>query len=291
MKIGLQDVDGHNYPNLALMKLSAYHKSIGDQVQWYNPLETFELVYQSKIFTFIPNYEYYINSSKVEQGGTGYGNKQTLLDDIEHQYPDYSIYNVNNAYGFLTRGCPNNCAWCVVPDKEGNIRENADITEFWNGQSTAILMDNNILAHDHGLTQIEKIISLGIKVDFNQGLDAKIIANNPEIAELLSKVKWAVPLRMACDTDAQVHFVIKAAELLRKYGATPSRYFVYVLVTNVESAHRRVITLKNMNLDPFAQPYIDLNTNKMPTNEQKRFARWVNHKAIFKSVEYKNYRK
>ncbi len=289
MKIGLLDIDGHNYPNLALMKLSAHHKALGHNVGWSSTWEKNDLVYRSKIFTFTQDEQHYINSLNVVSGGTGYEGYNELHYEVEHIYPDYSLYNINDAYGFLTRGCPNKCAWCVVPEKEGEIRYNADITEFWNGQSKAVLMDNNVLAHNHGLAQIEKIISLGIKIDFNQGLDARLIAENPQIAELLSKVKWAMPLRMACDTDSQVDYVVKATELLRKYRTTPSRYFVYVLVTDVISAHQRIITLKNMNLDPFAQPYIDLKNGKMPTKEQKRFARWVNHKATFKSVEYENY--
>ena len=289
MKIGLLDIDGHNYPNLALMKLSAHHKALGHNVGWSSTWEKNDLVYRSKIFTFTQDEQHYINSLNVVSGGTGYEGYNELHYEVEHIYPDYSLYNINDAYGFLTRGCPNKCAWCVVPEKEGEIRYNADITEFWNGQGKAVLMDNNVLAHNHGLAQIEKIISLGIKIDFNQGLDARLIAENPQIAELLSKVKWAMPLRMACDTDSQVDYVVKATELLRKYRTTPSRYFVYVLVTDVSSAHNRVIALKNMNLNPFAQPYIDLKTGKMPTKEQKGFARWVNHKATFNSVEYKNY--
>ncbi len=289
MRIGLLDIDGHNFPNLALMKVSSHHKALGHKVSWCSTWENYDQVYKSKVFTFTPDELHYINCPDIICGGTGYGIKNDLPYSIEHTFPDYSLYGVENAYGFLTRGCPKKCTWCIVPSKEGQIRSNADITEFWNGQKTAILMDNNVLAHDHGLRQIEKIISLGIKVDFNQGLYARIIAVNPQIAELLSKVKWFKPLRMACDTDSQLDEVVKATELLRKYGTKPSKYFVYVLVIDVGSAHKRVVTLKKMNLDPFAQPYIDFKNNIMPTMEQRRFARWVNHKAIFKSVEYKDY--
>lgn len=292
MKIGLLDIDGHNYPNLALMKLSAYYKAQGDSMEWCSTWNKYDVVFKSKIFSFSPDECHHINADKILPGGTGYFDNgyDTLSSPIEHIYPDYTLYNTEDAYGFLTRGCPNKCSWCIVPSKEGEITSHAEIKEFWNGQRKAILMDNNVLASDHGLKEIEKIISLGIRVDFNQGLDARIIAYNPDIAKLLSKVKWDPILRMACDTYSQMEYVLKATELLRKYGATRRRYFVYILVKDISDAHKRAIELKNNKLDPFAQPYIDFRNNIMPTDEQRRFARWVNHKAIFKSVDYKDYR-
>ncbi len=291
LKVGLLDIDGHNYPNLALMKLSAYYKNNGASVEWCSTWNKYDIVFKSKVFSFSPDERHYINSENICPGGTGYYNDglNNLISEIEHIYPDYSLYNTDKAYGFLTRGCPNNCSWCIVPSKEGDIQAHADITEFWNGQKKAILMDNNVLASEHGLEQIKKIIDLKIKIDFNQGLDARIIAGNPQIAELLSKVRWASPLRMACDTYSQMEYIIKAAELLRKHGTTPSRYFVYMLVNDINDAHKRAIKLKENNLDPFAQPYIDFRNKIMPTNEQRRFARWVNHKAIFKSVNFEDY--
>lgn len=290
MKIGLIDVDGHNFPNLALMKISAYHKQKGDLVEFVS-INEYDKTYISKVFSFTLDYlPPFSNLGKVLQGGTGYNEYSKLPDEIEYIMPDYSLYNINNiAYGFLTRGCPRKCDWCIVPKKEGNIKINADITEFWDGQKNVILLDNNILASDFGLKQIEKIIDLGIKVDFNQGLDARIIANNEDIAKLLSRLKWYKPLRMACDTKEQMKSIEKATLLLRKYETTPSNYFIYVLVKDIEDALIRVNFLKNLNLDPFAQPYIDFSGKNKVTKIQRHFSRWVNHKAIFNTVSWKYY--
>ena len=121
MVIGLIAVDS-KYPNLALMKLSAYHKAKGDLVEWYTPFQHYDVVYMAKVFTFTPDYYQVIaNADKVEKGGTGYDIRKTLPLEIDRLQPDYSIYNIapDLAYGFLTRGCPNKCKWCVVPQKEG----------------------------------------------------------------------------------------------------------------------------------------------------------------------------
>ena len=289
-KIGLIDIDGHNFPNLALMKLSAFHKQKGDNVEFVT-IGDYDKTYMSKVFTFSPEFvNGFGNYGEVVRGGTGFNRTNTLTDEIEHIMPDYSLYKTDKAYGFLTRGCPNKCQWCIVLKKEGLIKGNADITEFWNGQKEAVLLDNNVLASDFGLKQIEKIIDLGIKIDFNQGLDARLIADNEDIAKLLSRVKWSKPLRMACDQKSQMKHIEKATKLLRKYNTTPKNYFIYLLVKDIEDAYERALFLKDLKLDPFAQPYRDFENNILPTKEQKMFARWVNHKAIFKTIDWKDYK-
>ncbi|MBA7584931.1 hypothetical protein ES708_26897 [subsurface metagenome] len=133
IKIGLIDVDGHNFPNLALMKLSAFHKLRGDKVEFVT-IGNYDKIYMSKVFTFTPDYECGLSRfGELIKGGPAY-NYNKLPDEIEHIMPDYSIYKTDKAYGFLTRGCPNKCKWCNVPEKEGQIKINADITEFWNAQ-------------------------------------------------------------------------------------------------------------------------------------------------------------
>jgi hypothetical protein len=149
-------------------------------------------------------------------------------------------------------------------------------------------MDNNVLASPYGIEQIEKIGRLGVKVDFNQGLDARLI--DLPMAKLLAKVKWLSPLRMSCDTDSMIPYLEQATAYLREEKCKPSNYFIYVLVKDIESAHERVTTLNSMGLDPFAQPFIDFSGKNNVTKEQKRFARWVNHKAIFRSVKWEDYK-
>ncbi|MBF0308103.1 MAG: radical SAM protein [Magnetococcales bacterium] len=242
----------------------------------------YESVYSSKIFSFTDNDPYLPKGALL--GGTGYGSAETLPEEIEHSMPDYALYGINYSMGFATRGCIRNCTWCVVPSKEGEISAHAEIEEFL-AHKDLVLLDNNILAHEHGLREIEKIAKLGLRIDINQGLDARLIDNN--IAKLLSRVKWLKPLRLACDHSSQIRTLQKAVTLLRWHNVTPRRYSVYVLVDDVSDALERVMFLKGMDLDPFAQPYLD-GTNK-PSEMAAAFARWVNHKAIFKSVTWEEY--
>ncbi len=149
MEIGLIDVDSHNFPNLALMKLSAYHKRRGDRVEFWNGLKHYDLVYKSKVFTdlYTPDNEFIVMADEVIKGGTGYDLENKLPDEIEHQFPDYALYGIRDrAYGFLTRGCPRGCPFCIVKAKEGNTRTVADLSEWWDGQKEIVLMDSNITA-------------------------------------------------------------------------------------------------------------------------------------------------
>ncbi len=280
-------------PNLALMKISAYHKAKGDDTHFYSEFAEYDLVYASKVFSYTPDYSYCPDNTV--KGGTGYiGNDTVLPDEIEHACPDYSLYpGMDYSMGFITRGCIRTCNFCVVPRKEGYIRPNADIEEFLRHKNL-VCLDNNILASDFGLKQIEKIIERKIKVDFNQGLDARIIADNPDIAELLSRVKWLKPVRMAMDNMGEADAVVKATELLRKCKTTPKRYFVYLLVRqDISDAYKRAMVCSKHDLNPFAQPYLDPTTTackKNLTAEQVNFCRWVNVKILFKNVDYRNFK-
>ncbi len=283
--VGLIDVDS-KMPNLALMKLSAWHKSKGDCVELAGPLcGKYDVTYASKVFSYTPDYAL---PTVVEKGGTGY-NMTELPASIEHMCPDYELYNMDYSMGFLTRGCPNHCEWCVVPDKEGPIRAHADIHEFLR-HNKCILLDNNVLAHPHGLEQIKKLAELKVKVDFNQGLDARLIDFG--VAAWLAQLKWLKPLRLACDSQGMKKHIRKAVRLLREANCKPKAYLCYMLVKeDIADAHDRSEFLRGWGLDPFAQPYRDFKTNKEPTAEQKHFARWVNHKATWKTVTWENYGK
>lgn len=291
MRIGLVDVDGHHFPNLALMKLSAWHKSQGDQVEFADPMfGRYDRVYMSKVFTFTPDCSD-IYRCEVVRAGTGYKDYTTTLpEEVEHVTPDYSLYGVQEAYGFLTRGCVNKCPWCIVPHKEGGILPASPIREFIGNQCRAVLLDNNVLASDFGLEQIEEIVRMGIAVDFNQGLDARRAADNPYILDLLARVKWMRYIRFACDRRAQLKPVTKCVEELGKRGVKPYRIFVYVLIQEVDDALYRIEALRKLGVQPFAQPYRDFESKSLPTDEQRRLARWCNHKAIFKSIEFKDYK-
>ena len=206
MRIGLIDVDGHNFPNIPLMKISAWHKMQGDHVEWYQPLFSghMDKVYMSKVFSFTPDYEYCIDADEIIKGGSGYcislvdgkemydkSKDKDLPYEIEHIYPDYSIYpelTKDTAYGFLTRGCPMGCDFCHVKEKEGRCSiKVADLSEFWNGQKNIVLCDPNILACKDHMELLEQLANSGSKVEFNQGLDIRLI--NDRNLDVIRKIK------------------------------------------------------------------------------------------------------
>ena len=285
MRVALHDSDGTRFPNLALMKLSAHHKAAGDEVCWFDALEggSYDLVCSSKAFTFTEE-DPYLPVAAI-RGGTGYRTKVTLPDAVEHLMPDYGLYDLDYSLGFTTRGCIRHCDYCFVPEKEGPLRAHADLEEFA-ARRDVVLLDNNILAHEHGIRQIERAVALGKRLDINQGLDCRLI--DAAIARLLARVSWLKPLRLACDGRGQLPALRRAVETLRWHNVTPTRYFVYVLVRDLDDALERIRALKGMHLDPFAQPYIPPDGEK-PTHAQSAFARWVNHKAEFRSRTWEDY--
>jgi len=284
MKIGLIDVDGHNFPNLPLMKLSAAHKSQGDSVEWYNPLWSghMDTVYMSKVFDFTPDYPYHINADIVISGGTGYKREGTLPDYIEHIYPDYSLYpdiKRNTAYGFLTRGCPRGCEFCIVSKKEGyKSCKVADLPEFWRGQKNIKLLDPNILACKDHNDLLGQLIDSGAWVDFTQGLDARLLT--PGIAKTIKCIKTKM-IHFAWDNifDEQ-HIVPKLRMFKEVTGLDRRKLGVYVL-TNFGSTHEedlyRIYTLRDLGYDPYIMIY-----KKADATQRTRFLqRWVNNKIIF----------
>lgn len=282
MRIGLIDVDSR-IPNLSLMKLSAWHKARGDKVGFFNALQRYDRVYASKVFDFTDDFRYWPDC-EIVKGGSGYSLETKLSKEIEHTYPDYGLYGCGYAMGFITRGCIRNCPFCIVPKKEGRIHQVAEIEEFWNGQERLMLLDNNLTAAPNVFEKtILRLIDLQIRVDFNQGLDARLI--DDQKARLLSKVRLWKQIHLAWDSVKDEKEVLRGLEILLKHNS-PKRLMIYVLIgfdSTPEEDLYRVLRLREMKLDSFAMPF----DRRDPY--QRNFARWVNHKAIFKSVSWNEY--
>lgn len=294
--IGLIDADNTGFPNLALMKLAKYHKIAGDTVEWYTPLEKYDAVYISKVFTFTKENGYIIdNDTPVWRGGTGYGMDRPSTDDLPEKVdmlqPDYSIYpyiDKNTAYGFLTRGCPNRCSWCFVPTKEGKTRPYMDVEEIAQDRKRLILMDNNILASGYyGRDQIVKIIDKGYRVDFNQAMDARLV--DKDTADLLARVKWIRFIRFACDTKKQIDYCSAAIQMIRDKGFN-GQFMIYTMLHgDISECIERINIFKAMrNVNVMAQPYIDA-TGTKPPQWQKDMARWANRRWLFRSCDFEDY--
>jgi len=306
MKIGLIDVDGHNYPNLPLMKLSAYHKSKGDFVRWYDAfdglIEEYDKVYLSKVFSFTTGYQYPIYAKEVSRGGTGYcievvnGKEiyhkelqKNLPYEIEHIYPDYSLYpdkTKDTAYGFLTRGCPRGCSFCIVKDKEGLCSHKvADLSEFWNGQKKIELLDPNLLACKDWKELLQQLIDSKAKVNFNQGLDIRMMTDQK--AEMLSQIPIEA-IHFAWDRYEDKELIQPKFLTFRKASEVhPHALQVYVLVGDRERRVlkedlERIYWLRDSGYAPYVMIY---EKELLPRgHELRKLQRWVNNRFIFWSV-------
>lgn len=292
MKIGLVDMDNMNkkriaFPNLPLMKLSAYHKARGDCVEWWVALDKYDIVYKSKVFDFTPEIDYAPQAARVVEGGTGYGLGNSLPDEIEHIMPDYSIYpQFQAAYGFLTRGCPRACPFCIVAPKEGSQSlKVADLSEFWSGQRQIKLLDPNLLACEDHEDLLRQLIDSGARVDFTQGLDIRLV--NERNAELIRNVR-VKNIHFAWDDpkhDLSEHF----KRFKEMSGIDYRKLGVYVL-TNFNSTHeedlRRVYALRDLGYSP----YVMIFNKQTAPRETRLLQRWVNNRIIFKTVpDFKDY--
>mgnify|MGYP002621326823 CR=1 FL=1 len=282
------------------MKLSAHHKAQGDDVEWYHPFgERYDRVYCAKVFSFSENYRECINADEVVRGGSGYhislhnGREvwnedgrymQRLPCHIEHTYPDYSLYpdqTKDTAYGFLTRGCPRGCAFCHVASKEGRQSAKvADLSEFWHGQKNIVLCDPNLLACAESENLLAQLVESGAKVDFNQGLDARLITTQK--AELLGHVRTN-EVHFAWDRMRDKESVLRGLELYARFAKKrPHSHIavVYVLVnfdTTIEQDLERIYTLRKMGYWAYVMVY----DKKHATMEYRRLARWCNNRYIF----------
>ncbi len=281
MIIGLIDVDS-KIPNLALMKISAWHKTQGDEVEFYMPLWKYDKVYASKVFDFT-------NTPDLPEGcvsgGTGFDLTTILPDEIESIYPDYELYRCDYAIGFITRGCIRKCKFCVVPEKEGMIRRVSNPLSFWNGQARIMLLDNNLTAHPDCMEILKELKETKAQINFAQGLDLRLMT--PEIANELRDVRIWKQIHTAWDNIKEEKIIIKGLEIMFEAGIRPRNIMSYVLIgykTTKEEDMYRIEKLRGLGVKPFVMPY------DKKDKYQRRFARWVNHKATFYTVSWEDYR-
>lgn len=307
MKIGLIDVDGHNFPNIPLMKISAWHKAQGDHVEWYQPLLSghCDRVYMSKVFSFTPDYEYYVDADEIIKGGTGYaivltdGREQydkakdkPLSDEIEHIYPDYSIYpelTKDTAYGFLTRGCPRGCGFCHVASKEGKCSYKvADLSEFWNGQKNIMLCDPNILACNEHLDLLQQLADSKAKVNFNQGLDIRLITdkNLPLLKQIrLDSIHFAFDRWQDKDiVEPRLRrFVTETG-----YNKDKGKVMCYILCnfdTTIEQDIYRIQLCRELKISPYPMIYDKEHAKPI----YKQLQRWCNNFIFWKCPTFEQY--
>ena len=301
MKIGLIDVDGHNWPNLALMKLSDWHKAKGDTVEWHAGWSHYDVVYMSKVFSDAYSQDAFTpaNTDAVIRGGSGYAIRtvsgveiydpaadKSLPEAVEHMMPDYSLYpnlTKDTAYGRLTVGCPKRCAWCHVCAMQGAAsRRVADLDEFWQGQRNITLLDPNILAcADRDRLLLQLAVS-GARIDFNQGLDIQRM--DTDVISLLNRCKipryrfaWDDPSVDLTDQFARVGDALRTKSRSAK--------MVYVLAnfgsSTPDDVLFRIYILRSLNYDPYVMIYDKPNAQQIYLDLQ----RWCNNKMIFGAVE------
>lgn len=292
--VGLIDVDSHNFPNLALMKISAWCKQNGQEVKWYDHSDDiqYDVVYQSKIFddTYSKDITFTPRANVIIKGGTGYGLDNHLPDEIEHIMPDYSLYGITDtAYGFLTRGCPRHCGFCIVGDKEGLCSHKvADLSEWWNGQSKIELLDPNLLACKDRMELLDQLIESKAMVNVNQGFDIRL--TNEEIAHKIGQMRvkrihfaWDDPKQDLTSYFKNFHEWYK-----RKSFTTKVVYILTNYNSTMEENLFRIYTVRDLHYDPYVMVYDKPNAPK----EVKALQRWCNCKMIFrKCSDFNDYMK
>ena len=299
MRVGLVDVDGHNFPNLVLMKLSAWHKRQGDSVHLLRPDDVllggnlfggYDKLYAACVFSESREIARRLITIGVEVGGTGSGEARVLPPEIENIRPDYSLYGIRNiAYGFLTRGCPRACPFCIVADKEGRIsRKVADLRSFWDGERHIKLLDPNLLASSEHMELLGQLAASRAWVDFTQGLDARLLTEENIALINACKVKM---IHFAWDNPRDKSIPRMLQIFAEKSTVTDYRKRKVYVLTNYWSTHaedlRRVYWLRDNGYDPYVMIYDKPHAPK----ETRQLQRWTNNKIIFRSCKrFEDYR-
>lgn len=305
MRIGLYDADGHNFPSLPLMKISAYHKAKGDSVEFAMPLTEYDRVYVSRVFgdEYTSFQDFAFNAKEIIYGGTGFAIRvengreiyekrrdSSLPYEIEHIYPDYSLYpelTKDTAFGFLTRGCPNDCAFCIVSKKEGRRSVKvADLSEFWHGQKHIKLLDANLLACCDRTELLSQLADSKARVDFTQGLDARFITE--DVAQLLGRIKMDC-VHFAFDFMKNEKRIVAGLKIFKRYCRVSDRHAVVYMLTNfdtsIEDDLYRVNTIRQLGFMPDVRIYRKSTAPRILRDLQ----RWCNNRFLFRSCEFLDY--
>lgn len=295
--------DNHNFPSLPLMKISAYHKAKGDTVKLYDTaFDSCDILYKSKVFSFTKDLAYYPQCDKVIEGGSGYAihtidgkekylslMDRPLMPDIEVIYPDYDLYPQfkNTAYGFLTRGCPNNCSFCIVSQKEGRCAyQVSNLSNFWCGQRNIKLMDGNLLAYKDRENLLQQLIDSGANIDYTQGLDARFVTD--DIARLVCQTKIDM-IHFAFDFMKNEKAIIRGLEIFRRHFEKSDQHCRVYILTNYDTTHEedlyRVQKVRELGYQPYVMIYQKGTHDRFLTD----LARWANSSFIYRSCEFEDY--